>query len=731
MTTSYTDIFSGNPVQTSPTSYRAFTISSSTTLSWPLTNEDTSNVAADLMEVTASSSSLNLLMPPANEASVGKSCLIRNIGSNTFIVCDNSGNTIQSIAAGEVFWIYISDNSSVDGTWNSFQFGTGTSSADANTLAGAGLYASAATLNIEFEVNAFASNTTLTTGYRATTANWTGGAGTFAFSAVTTLGNGWFCLIKNSGTGALTLNPNAAELIDQASTINLDPLESCIVVCDGTQLLTIGRSSESASPVFTRLVKSVAGSSNVTLTASEAAYDIQEYTGALTGNISVIVPTTVARWWIYNNTTGAYSLTVKTAAGTGIALAQGTRQIMHCDGTNVVLSVDAGSGTVTSIATGTGLSGGPITTSGTISLANTAVAAGTYGAPGNFAGFVVDAQGRLTSATNSSVSTPSAGTSSAPPYSFSGDSNTGIYSSAADTVSFATGGSLRAEFANSGAAQSLYTPSSSSIGIVIQGQASQSANLVDLRNNSGTTQFAIGPSGIVTTGVWNATALTPAYGGTGLTTLTANNLIVGAGTSNVTFIAPGTSGNVLTSNGTTWASTALPASGSLIYLGVFTGSSASSCNITSMLSSTYDDYEIWIDNLACDPAGANVLLRTSTDNGSTWSSSASDYAWANQILTTAPAVSQNGSSGDSSIQLMTSASATGQGGVGIIRLFNVNGSLNKRIIFDITMRDNSSVEVRSSGFGSRLATAAINAVQILLSTSTFSYTIRVYGVKKS
>ena len=45
-------------------------------------------------------------------------------------------------------------------------------------------------------------------------------------------------------------------------------------------------------------------------------------------------------------------------------------------------------------------------------------------------------------------------------------------------------------------------------------------------------------------------------GGTGLATLTANALLVGAGTSDVTFIAPSTSGNVLTSNGTTWASTA-------------------------------------------------------------------------------------------------------------------------------------------------------------------------------
>jgi hypothetical protein len=43
-------------------------------------------------------------------------------------------------------------------------------------------------------------------------------------------------------------------------------------------------------------------------------------------------------------------------------------------------------------------------------------------------------------------------------------------------------------------------------------------------------------------------------GGTGLSTLTANNVIIGNGTSAVGFVAPGTSGNLLTSDGTTWTS---------------------------------------------------------------------------------------------------------------------------------------------------------------------------------
>ena len=52
-----------------------------------------------------------------------------------------------------------------------------------------------------------------------------------------------------------------------------------------------------------------------------------------------------------------------------------------------------------------------------------------------------------------------------------------------------------------------------------------------------------------------------ANGGTGATTLTANNVILGNGTSAVQFVAPGASGNVLTSNGTTWTSAA-PTGGS-------------------------------------------------------------------------------------------------------------------------------------------------------------------------
>ena len=91
------------------------------------------------------------------------------------------------------------------------------------------------------------------------------------------------------------------------------------------------------------------------------------------------------------------------------------------------------------------------------------------------------------------------------------------------------------------------------------------ADAVTVKNTSGTgiavpagkTMFVYNNgTNVVEAVTASVTPFAVASGGTGLATLTANNVLIGNGTSNVTFVAPGSNGNVLTSNGTTWTSAA-------------------------------------------------------------------------------------------------------------------------------------------------------------------------------
>ncbi|HEN3634124.1 TPA: hypothetical protein U5E30_002747 [Yersinia enterocolitica] len=77
---------------------------------------------------------------------------------------------------------------------------------------------------------------------------------------------------------------------------------------------------------------------NVTLTALQASNDRVTLAGVLTANINVVFPAWLSKWIVTNNCTGNFTVTCKTASGTGVAIPVGTTAVVFSDGTNITLN---------------------------------------------------------------------------------------------------------------------------------------------------------------------------------------------------------------------------------------------------------------------------------------------------------------------------------------------------------------------------------------------------------
>jgi len=355
--TSYNSVFTGTVIQPTDVSYRAITLTANTQLQWPINGNATDDYAARIMQVTASTGGLELRMPPANQTSVGNDALIRNVGANTFTVKDYNGtNTIITVAAGETKYIYITTNATEQGTWGNIAFGVGSSSADAATLAGFGLMAINSTLNQSHPVTTFTNDTTATASNRAQAWVWTGGAGTFTLPSVSSLGNNWFVLLRNSGSGALTVAATGGDLINGSSSIVMQPTDSAIVVSSGAAFYTVGL-GKSTQFNFSQLTKAVT-TGTYTLTATEASNVIQKYTGTLTGNVTIIVPPTVQIYYIVNDTDGGmsgYTVTLSTGLGATATVPASNQATVICDSVNLL-----NANTIVAGSTSTSLSDGSV-----------------------------------------------------------------------------------------------------------------------------------------------------------------------------------------------------------------------------------------------------------------------------------------------------------------------------------------------------------------------------------
>lgn len=216
---------------------------------------------------------------------------------------------------------------------------------------------------------------------------------------------------------------------------------------------------------------------------------------------------------------------------------------------------------------------------------------------------------------------------------------------------------------------------------------------------------------------------TPTLGGVGY----------GDGT-NLAFTGAGTSGQVLTSAGAgapTWAA----APGAMILISTATASASSFIDFTG-LSSTYKNYIIYIGN--CVPTIADdLMIRTSTNNGSSFDSGASNYVTQQHTAANGSANVNYVSGAVNGTQIWitpaTNISTTANlgGYSGAVTILSPSNVSNTAITWAGSYTNGTYFAAYSSGAGARLNTSgAVNAIRFfMLGGSTIaSGTFKLYGV---
>jgi hypothetical protein len=372
MTNTYTQVFGGTTIYPSDVSYLALPLTADTTLEWPLESSSLEYPVARIIDVTPTGA-FSIIMPPADQTGTGQTVLFNNLGPNTITVKNSVGGTLLSIAQGEQWQIYLTSNTTAAGTWRTFRYGAATAQAQASALAGFGLTATGSTLSQSTPVTLFNSNYTAGASDRAKMFVWTGGLGTLTLPTAAGVGSDWFVAVRNGGSGNLVIAPQGLETINGAASLTLAPGDSATAVTDGTNWYTLGL-GQSAVFVFDFTSINLGGvTGNYTLSGAELNRIAYEFTGAITGNVEIIVPKTTQQYWVSNDTTGgSFTLRVRTnTQSPGVLVARGSRAILYCDGSDVVDAETGGVATPIAIidgGTGSTTSGGALINLGGTSL---------------------------------------------------------------------------------------------------------------------------------------------------------------------------------------------------------------------------------------------------------------------------------------------------------------------------------------------------------------------------
>jgi hypothetical protein len=352
--TTFTSPFTGDIVQPTDVSYVALALSGTVQLYWPqYVNTQGQQVTARIMDVTAAASSI-LVLPDATQASVGEDILIRNVGANAFTVRNFGGLGSFSVPAGSSYYTYLTNNTTTTGTWAQVAFGAGTSYADAATLAGNSTAAILGKLETTFVTNEYSSVPSITDASRAQCFVWRGGLASWTLPAVTTLSSGWFILVRNNGTGALTINTSSvSSTVDGQTNLTLPLGDSCFICVNQDpakqDFFTVGRSRPN-SLTFSSATYDVDTVSGSTLSLVSNTPIIQRYTalsGTRTTSLLVQLPAVTQVYYMLNDTNqSGYNMTfqVQGSSQTPYSLPTGRQAIILSDGTNLYPMLEASVG---------------------------------------------------------------------------------------------------------------------------------------------------------------------------------------------------------------------------------------------------------------------------------------------------------------------------------------------------------------------------------------------------
>jgi hypothetical protein len=161
--------------------------------------------------------------------------------------------------------------------------------------------------------------------------------------------------------GVLTAIANGTVTLTSSNTNYVEATRAGVVSCNTTGFtagriplytVVVGASAPTSytderawvDPAYmTHTVSIAITSSDVTMTAAQARARHINLTGTLTGNRNLIVPNN-GEWVVYNNTSGAFTVTVKTASGSGDTVDQGSVGWFFSDGTDVIALATGGGG---------------------------------------------------------------------------------------------------------------------------------------------------------------------------------------------------------------------------------------------------------------------------------------------------------------------------------------------------------------------------------------------------